>query len=75
MTDRVARVIYAGSVLFALLLCGGCVIGSLLALALGDSLHGPLIATLASFGLLVFIIVHPAAMDPEHLATIRLSRS
>jgi hypothetical protein len=56
MPDRVARVIYAGSVLFACLLWAGCVIGSLLGLALGDSLHGALMAMLASFGLLAATI-------------------
>jgi len=56
MPDRVARAIYAGSVLFASLLWAACAIGSLLRLALGDSLDRPLIAMLASFGLLVAAI-------------------
>ena len=56
MPDRVARVIYAGSVLIASLLWAGCAISSLLSLALGDSVDGPLIAMLASFGLLVAVI-------------------
>jgi len=56
MPERVGRLIYSGSVLFASLLWTGCVIGSLLGLALGDSLEGPLIAMLASFGLLVAVM-------------------
>jgi hypothetical protein len=56
MPVRVARMIYPGGVLFACLLWAGCVIRSLLGLALGDSLNGPLMTMLASFWMLLAVM-------------------